>query len=284
VLAVSPFSSVPYLLGRYLFDWATARRGMDINQISRVRSYSQLKLLIAIDESLNDDLRKDIADKIEDVSINPLENDVDVEARIARHQYENLLAYAKRPDGLPAKLDQLRREEMVTLTHSPKERALFSLAHTFSLGLYTHREKSSPDLIAQIDTRRQLEYHERRVAEIARISVKPEVDTNMAQLRESLSFISLNGSAGKDKTARSLAKVFAITDDSDVRDLCLAGLYKINNASAKNELLAIYSNTKTDYHVRALSAHYLKLAATEGQRISSRNAKAIAAIGGAGSN
>jgi hypothetical protein len=67
VLAVSPFSSVPYMLGRYLFDWATARRGMDINQISRVRSYSQLKLLIALDESLNDDLRKDIADKIEDV-------------------------------------------------------------------------------------------------------------------------------------------------------------------------------------------------------------------------
>src|SRR5678815_2884020 len=110
---------------------------MDINQISRVRSYSQLKLLIALDESLSDDLRKDIADKIEDVSINPLENDFDVETAIAHRQYENLMAYAKRPDGMPAKLDQLRREEMATLTHSPKARAWFSIAHTFSFGLYT---------------------------------------------------------------------------------------------------------------------------------------------------
>jgi hypothetical protein len=194
------------------------------------------------------------------------------------------MAYAKRPDGLPAKLDQLRREEMVTLTHSPKARAWFSIAHTFSFGLYTHREKSTPELMAQIDTRRQLEFHERRIAEIARNSIKPEVDSNMAQVRESLAFISLNGSAGKDKTARSLAKMYAITDDNDIRDLCIAGLYKINNASAKNELLAIYSNPKTDHRVRAMSGYYLKLAATEGQRISSRNAKAIAAIGAAGSN
>jgi len=117
------------------------------------------------------------------------------------------------------------------------------------------------------------------LAEIARDSVKPEVDSDTAVLREALTFISANGSAAKDKTVRSLAKVYAMTDDIDLRDLCLAGLYKINNSSAKNELLAIYKDPRTDVRVRNLSAHYLKLAVSEGQRISSRNVAAIEAIG-----
>lgn len=279
VLSVSPFSSVPYMLGRYVFDFVTGRRGMDINQVSRVRAYSQLKLLLALDSSLDNQFRKDIAKRVENVSLNPLENDIDVETRVARQQYENLIEYARRPDGLPAKLDRMRREEMVNIAHGPRERALFQAAHAITLGLYTHREKASPDLLAQIDTRRQLDFHERRLAEIARSSVKPEVDTSMSALRESLSFVSANGSAAKDKTVRSLAKIYGMTDDPGLRDLCIASLYKINNASAKGELLAIYHDPKTDPHIRDLSANYLKRAVAEGQRISSRNAAAISAIG-----
>jgi hypothetical protein len=279
VLSVSPLASLPYFAGHWFFGWFTGRRGMDINQISRVRSYSQLKLFLALDSSLDEGLRSDIAKRIEKVTLNPLENDLDTETMIARRQYENLMEYARRPDGLPAKIDHMRREEMVKIAHGPKERALFSLAHAFTFGLYTHREKPTPELLALIDTRRRLEFHERRVAEIARGSVRPEVDSNVQQLRSSLAFISTNGSAAKDKTVRSLARLYAITDDADLRDLCVAGLYKINNEYAKNELLAIYRNPHTDDHVRGMSARYLKLAVSEGQRMSSRNVAAISAIG-----
>jgi hypothetical protein len=173
----------------------------------------------------------------------------------------------------------LQSEEMVQLVHSPRERAFFKAVNAITFGLYTHREKATPDLLAQIDTRRQLEFHERRLAEIARNSVRPEIDSNVSNLRESLAFISTNGSAAKDKTVRSLARVYAITGDIDLRNMCIAGLYRINNSSAKNQLLAIYSDPKTDPHVRDLSARYLKQAVAEGQRISSRSAAAIAAIG-----
>lgn len=279
VLSMSSFGNAPYMLGRFALDFVTGRRGMDINQVSRLRAYSQLKLLIALDDSLDDRFRSDIAKRVENVSLNPLENDTDIEATIARRQYENLMAYAVRPDGLPAKLQRLRREEMVSLVHGPAARAFFKAAHAITFGRYTHRETATAELLTQIDTRRQLEFHERRLAEIARHSIKPEIDSNITLLRESLAFISANGSAAKDKTVRLIAKIYTMTDDEGLRDLCVAGLYEIDSASAKNQLLAIYHDPNTDPRIRAISARYLKLAVSEGHRVSSRNTADIEAIG-----
>ena len=43
IFAISSFSSLPYFLGRYIYDYVTGRRGMDINQASRVRAYAAAK-------------------------------------------------------------------------------------------------------------------------------------------------------------------------------------------------------------------------------------------------
>jgi hypothetical protein len=63
-----------------------------------------------------------------------------------------------------------------------------------------------------------------------------------------------------------------------MRSLCLAGMYRVNNSSAKKELLSIYNNPKMDDRWRNVCAHYLKLALQEGQRISDRDAQTIAGI------
>ena len=105
ILSISKFGSLPYFFGRYIYDYVTNRRGIDINQASRFRSYSQLKLLLLLDESLDRNFKDEISDRLEKVAVNPLENNSDAEIRIARKQYENLIAYAKRPDGL-AKTDR----------------------------------------------------------------------------------------------------------------------------------------------------------------------------------
>ena len=279
VLAVSNFSSLPYFVGRFLFDFTTGRRGMDINQSSRVRSYAQLKTLLSLDDSLDADFRHEIADRLEKVSLNPLENDLDVEVRLARQQYQNLMEYAKRPDGLPAKLDRDRRAEMVKLVHGSKDRFMYNLGHYLSLGTYTHREKSTPELVAAVDTRRQLRFHERYLREVAGSSAKPEVDSNVAELKRSLLFVSQNGTGAGEKTTQAIAKIFSITDDDDMRDLCVAGLYRINNSEAKKQLLAIYANSNLPERWRNMSAHYLKQALSEGQQMTVRDAEVVAGIG-----
>jgi len=278
VLWLGQFSNLGYFVGRTAYDYVTGKRGMDLNQASRLRSYSQLKLLLALDSEIDNDLKDEITKRVEHATLNPLENDLETEAKLARVQYENLLAYAKRPDGLPAQLEKDRREEMVRLVHSGKQQMLYSAAHFFSLGLYTKREKSTPELMAALDIRRQLDKHERYLREVAFSSVDPEVDGDIETLRAALDFVAKNGVAAKGKTTRALAKIFKSTHDEDIRRLCVTSLYRVDNAEAKKELLAIYSNQNTTESWRSLCAHYLKLALNEGQQISKRDAVAIAGI------
>jgi hypothetical protein len=278
LVQLSLFGSLPIFLGRYGYNYVTGKRGMDVNRGSRLRSYAQLKLLLSLDSKLDENLNNEIAKRLEYSSLNPLENDVEGEAQLARGQYDNLIAYAKRPDGLQARIDRDRRQEMVRLLHSGKERTLFSLAHFFSFGLYTHRENSTPELLAQMDIRRQLEHHERYLREVAINSAGPEIDGDVEALKRSLLFVSQNGAAAKKKTTRALARIFSITQDEEMRRLSLGGLYRINNSEAKKQLLTIYGNSSVTDQWRELCAQYLRRALGEGQQISRRDAQTISGI------
>ncbi|MFZ1701522.1 MAG: hypothetical protein WBO10_04285 [Pyrinomonadaceae bacterium] len=278
VLSLSQFSGFPFFLGRFIYDFVSGRRGMDLNQESRLRSYSQLKLLLALDASLDPDFRNSLASRVESATLNPLQNDADIEMKLARKQYANLLAWAARPDGLAKKIENDRREEMVRLVHDGHDRAWFALGHFITFGRYTHREKPTLELTAQMDIRRQLDYHERFLREVAFRSSDPSIDTDMAALESSLVFVSQHGSEAGSKTTRALAKIFDISRDREMRELALAGLYRINNSSAKKQLLAIYKDEERDNRWRNICANYLKLALKEGQRISKRDARDIAGM------
>ena len=284
VISVSPFGSIPLFLGKFVYDLLSDRRGMDINQISRIRSYAQLKMLLSLDATLDADFRDEIAQRLEKVSLNPLENDLAVEADIARRQYLNLIEYARKSDGLPALIDRDRRTEMVKLAHSKKGRVLFTAARFLSFGLYKHRETATPELFARLDMRRQLNYHERVLNEIAHRSAKPEVDSDVSVLRRSLQFVAEHGEAANEKTARSLSKIFSITDDEDLRLKCLAGLFRIDDSAAKNYLLAIYNDPNVAERWRNIGENYLKQALIDGQKISARDAAAIAGMTGVAGN
>ncbi|HEX8424232.1 MAG TPA: hypothetical protein VF634_12505, partial [Pyrinomonadaceae bacterium] len=168
---------LPYFLGRAVFDYVAERRGMDVNQPSRLRAYSQLKLLLALDASLDPHLRAELSQRLERVSLNPLENDMDAEARLARAQYAALLDYARRPDkGLDAKLARDRRAELTPLVHSRPEQILLRVANIASFGLYTHREKVAPEKqFATLDAARKLAHHRQFLREVARSSAAVEV-------------------------------------------------------------------------------------------------------------
>ncbi len=87
ILSVSGFGDLPYFVGRTVFDFVTGRRGIDVNQPSRLRTYSQLKLLLSLNQSLDPELRKQFGSRLEKVSLNPMENDLKAEAKLATEQY-----------------------------------------------------------------------------------------------------------------------------------------------------------------------------------------------------
>ena len=278
LLALSRYGDLPYFLSRTVYDFVTGRRGMDLNQPSRLRSYSQLKLLLSLDASLDPRLRDEIATRLERVSLNPLENDLKTEAELARVQYEALVAYAKRPGGLSARLDRDRREEMVPLKHGRAGQTLFRLGNMLSFGLYTHREKATPQLSARLELERRLAYHGRFLREVSRSSPQIEIVWNIEDVRKSLRFIAEHGAEANGKIASAAARIFSRTEDAETRELCLTSLYRINNETAKNELLRIYSNQSLDARWREMTAEYLRKAVHEEQRIAPSDARTIVSV------
>jgi hypothetical protein len=281
VLALSRYGDIHYFLGRTVFDFVTSRRGMDVNQPTRLRAYSQLKLLLSLDAALDPDLREEIEKRVERVSLNPLENDLEAEARLAREQYAALVAYANAPGGLDSRLDRDRRAEMVPLEHGGAERVLLRFANVLSLGLYKHREKAAPESVRRtLDAERSLAYHKRFLQEVAKSTPLVEVVWNVEDVRRSLRFVAEAGVRGDAGAARAAAKIFAQTKDDETRRLCIDCLYRINNEAAKSALLRIYRSPDLDPELRRMTAECLRNALREDQRIAPGDAKAIVSVVG----
>src|SRR5215204_5994380 len=125
ILSLSKFGNLPFFLGRTVFDFVTGRRGIDVNQPSRLQTYSQLKLLLSLDSSLNPELRSEVSGRLETISVNPFENDIEAEAKIATAQYEALLTFARDPKGLALRIERDRRVEITPLEHGRTARLAF---------------------------------------------------------------------------------------------------------------------------------------------------------------
>jgi hypothetical protein len=258
VLSLSKFGNLPFFLGRTVFDFVTGRRGMDINQPSRLQTYSQLKLLLALNNSLEPELRDEIEGRAEKISLNPFENDLHAEANVALDQYRALVAFAKDPSGLAAMLERDRRAEMTPLEHGQKARIAFRVLNILTFGKYVHREKLTVDMEDRLDIARRLQYHTKFLQQIAKSSAEVEITSNMNDVLRSLHFIAQHGSEAGASAAAATAKIFARTRDEETRSACLDSLSRIGNPKAKNELLRISQNPAVDQRFRDIATDYLR--------------------------
>jgi hypothetical protein len=135
------------------------------------------------------------------------------------------------------------------------------------LGIYTHREKPSSDVVATLDLERSMKYHKRYLEEVLRSSPRIEITADIQAVKRSLEFITNQGSASSKETVALTAKLFSKTRDEELRSLCLSGLNKVNTAAAREALLRIYQSEKTDERWKNVSADYLKLSASNDKRI-----------------
>ncbi|HEX2271168.1 MAG TPA: hypothetical protein VHH35_16605 [Pyrinomonadaceae bacterium] len=258
IVSVSKFGSLPYLLGRTVFDFVTGRRGMDINQPSRLQTYSQLKLLLALNSSMEPALRNEVSGRLETISLNPFENDINAEAKIAVEQYAALLDFAKDPKGLAAKIERDRRAEMMPHEHGPKAQLAFRVLNILTFGKYVHREELTVDLEDRLDVARRLQYHTSFLQQIAKSTAEVDITWNLEDVKTSLRFIAEHGAEADSRAATATARIFARTRDDETRRTCLDSLSRIRSNKARNELLRISRNTDVDQRLRDLANEYLR--------------------------
>src|SRR5829696_5494881 len=258
MLSLSKFGNLPFFLGRTVFDFVTGRRGMDINQPSRLHTYSQLKLLLALNTSMEPELRSEVSSQLERISLNPFENDLNAEAKIATEQYNALLAYAKDPNGLAERIERDRRAEMLPLEHGDKAQVAFRVLNVLSFGRYVHREELTDEMEHRLDIARRLQYHTRFLQQIAKSTAEVDITWNLEDIRRSLHFIANHGSGAGANAAEVTAKIFARTKDEETRRACLDSLSRINSSKAKDELVRISQNNDVDKSLRDLASEYLR--------------------------
>ena len=209
----------------------------------------------------------EIGGRLEKISLNPFENDLNAEANVALEQYDNLVAFAKDPAGLAAKLEQDRRAEMMPLEHGRTERIALRTLNVLTFGTYVHRDEHTEDMDARLDIARRLQYHTNYLQQIGKSTAEVEITANLSEVLRSLHFIAEHGTEAGAAAASATAKIFARTNDDETRRACLDSLSRINNAKAKNELLRISQNTAVDQSLRDIAADYLRGATPRTQPI-----------------
>ncbi|HEY0349810.1 MAG TPA: hypothetical protein VGC60_16815 [Pyrinomonadaceae bacterium] len=275
MFSLSNFGNLPYFAGRGVYDFITGRRGMDLNQPTRLESYSELKLLLSFNSSIDPKLRQEIERRIQNVSLNPLNNDNETEVRLAQQQYASLMDYAGRPDGLPAKIERDRRAEMVALEHGRPARFFYNLANVLSFGRYVHREKATPELFARLEKSRRLGYHTQFLNQVAKSSSQTDVAWDMEKVTRSLQFLAGEGDEAPGAAAKAAAAIFQKTSDAEARRLCLEALSRINNRTARHELVKIFQHEQPQSELRAEVADRLRKAVAADVRVKPAEARSL---------
>jgi PAS domain-containing protein len=275
IFSLSSFGNIPYFLGHRAYEWMTGRRGMDLNQPTRLNSYSELKLLLSFNASIEPKLRNEIERRLDNVSVNPLNNDSESEVALARQQYDSLLEFVRRPDGLSARIERDRRAEMVPLEHGRTARFFYNLGNVLTFGRYLHRETATPELTARMELARRLEGHTQFLRAVAKSSPQTEVVWDLEPVKTSLQFLAERGAGANGSAARAASAIFQRTSDAEVRRLCLDALHKINSKTARNELLRVYREEQTQSEWRAEIADRLRKAVAEDTRMKPAEVRSV---------
>jgi hypothetical protein len=164
---------------------------------------------------------------------------------------------------------------MVALEHGRRARIFFGLANVLSFGRYVHREQATPDLNARLETSRRVAYHTRFLTEVAKSSAATDVAWDMSKVIGSLQFLADEGEEASSGAAKAAATIFERTRDPEARRLCLETLSKINNRTARAQLLKIYEREKPQSEVRADIASRLRKAVVDDARMKPAEARSL---------
>lgn len=218
VLGISMWSNWPVLAGVTSWNFIRERHGAANNRAARIRAYSQTRQWVTLDPSMDPALRTEMMKRLEMLGVNPLEDSIFEEGKIARRQYAALLKYADDPKGLATRIERDRNEELEAYYHGFGARTWFHFAHVASLGAYRHWEATPAAAVVALDQERRMTQHVQLLASVARSATDPSIVWNMDQVRRALDDLSANGFPAR--SAQVVQRIMRDTSDQETRQLC----------------------------------------------------------------
>jgi len=227
VLGISKFGNWPLMAGSWTWNFMRTRHGDTTNRSARLKAYSQVRQLLALDRSMDPGLRVALQKRLEFLGVNPLQDSVFDEAKIAQLQYEALLRYADDPEGLSARLERDRRQELMAYEHGWKARTGLKLASIVTLGIYKHREPSEPVIDERLSDERKVARHLRFLETVAQSGPQTDVVWNMAEVKRALDDLATSRVAAR--SLHVVEKILRETTDEETRALCQRALQSLES-------------------------------------------------------
>ena len=194
VLGVSRWSNWPYMVGSWAWNFVRTRHGDAGNRAARLRAYAGVRQWLSLDQSLDADLRVELQKRLEVMGINPLEQSVFSQSKIAAKQYNALLSYADSPKGLLKRLDRDRQSELTAYRHSLQARIGLKLAHVVTLGAFTHKEAADQKALAfELGRYRRAQRNEQFLETVARSTPQVEVVWNPERIEQAMNDLRSTG-------------------------------------------------------------------------------------------
>ncbi len=184
VIGISHFTNWYFYVASDLYNFVAGRHGKAVDQASRLDCYSQFRMALALDQSIDPALKKDMEGRIRSLAVNPLEAAPEREIRDAIARYDLLQAEAGQNGRLMTRVDQERRFELSAFGESEKARVAKSMLHVATLGLY--KQQAKQDNISMLDYDRRVAHQLSFLDSLIQAGTPPEIAFDSQRIRASV--------------------------------------------------------------------------------------------------
>jgi len=249
-LGITSFGNWSFLAANSAWTFVRGRQGAPTVRSERLRSYSEAREFLAEYTQLAPELQAELLHRLDHLALDPLENGLDTEARVAREQFAALMQYAQSPDGLAAKLESDRQKELEAYTRPRAIRFLMAGARLLRIGLPENSAEARAVRHSQLEARREAAAQVRYLKQLLASSPRPEVVEDSAQIRYAIERLSADRFTPPN-ASRLIAQVFERSLSFDVRMACLESLRRLDDTEARIELLRLAEDPRQSDFWRA---------------------------------
>ena len=244
VIGISHFANWYYYVAADAYDFVASRHGRAMNQAERLDCYAQFRVSLALDRGLDPQLRKELQQRVESLSLNPLETATAREMASSQQRYSLLEAEVQRPDGWFAKrLDNDRRAELSSAATTGQPKFFAGALHAASLGLYTKRAPRSEGNLTKLDSYRRVDYDLNFLDRLVGAGTPPEVVYQPARIQAVVTELTrllpqVSSAPARARAQHTLYQIRDLSQDAALQAGCTSAIASIERPFAGQHVAA----------------------------------------------
>jgi hypothetical protein len=234
VLGISHFADWYFYIAFDLHRFIVGRRGAALDEAYRLDCYSDFRVNLALDRTIDPSLKKDMETRLRWLAVNPLEAAPRREIQNAIARYKLLEKEADDGD-LMARVDKEHRFELSSFGESEKTKLTKSMLHVATFGFYKQQAKSND--IFMLDHERRVTYQLDFLDSLIQAQTPPEISYDSESIKSSVRELSnlmpsIAAPAVRSHAEATLEHLKNLSKDDDLRTDCTTALALMKQTDA----------------------------------------------------